>query len=283
MKKNIIITADDFGKDKQSNEAIKLAFEKNILKSTCLMTNMEGFLDAIRIIKNSKNKFDIGLHLNLIEGNSLVFKKKSLLTDEKGTFSNSFIGLLIKSFNKNFLAQVEEEFCAQIEKALKEGVEISYINSHVHTHSIPNIFKLVLKMCEKYGIKAIRTQKEEFYFAKDFPWHIKNLKEYLTNIIKNLLLNFFSFINKKTLKGKNIKTNENFIGVLYTANMDKTTILEGIKKIKNNSEIILHPTTEEKKKKNFKEFQTLLDLDLKKELEKENINLINWHDFTFMS
>jgi len=280
MKKKIIITADDFGINKFSNDAIVELLSFGILKSTCLITNMDGFYDAIDKIKMN-NDIDIGLHLNVVEGKSLVFKTRSYLTNDFGEFSNSFLSLLIKSYDDRFLEQLEEEFCAQIERAIKNGVKISYINSHVHTHSIPNIFKLVLKLCKKYNIKAIRTQNEPFYCVKNFKKHFK--MSYFINIIKNILLNYFTYINKKTLKNTDVKTNDEFLGVLYTGNMDKNTILEGIKKIKNNSEIILHPTLDVSKSLNYGEYKALSDKTLLDELNKLDLELINWQEYTFMS
>jgi len=59
--------------------------------------------------------------------------------------------------------------------------------------------------------------------------------------------------------------------------MDKNTVINGIKKIKDNSiiEIILHPSSDISKRKNYIEFQTLKDESLKKYLL-ENFDLINW-------
>ena len=274
--KQLIITADDFGYDNFANEAIMDAFNNGILTSSCLMANMEGFEDAISKIKSSKKALDIGVHLNIIEGKSLAFDGTSSLTDKNGNFNNGFIGLLIKSFDEKFLAEVEKEFRYQIEKIKNENIDVTYINSHVHTHSIPNIFKLVCKLMKEHDIKAIRTQKENFYIAKPLKRHF-NL-DYFINIIKNILLNFFSLINKNYLKKTNFTTNDNFIGVLYTANMDKSSILDGLKNQKGIIEAIAHPTLNKNKPKNYIEYQTFIDNELKNELLKQNIKLINWKD-----
>lgn len=273
--KKIILTADDLGISKEVNEAVKESCE-NILTSSPIMANMDLFEEAVNIYKNSN--FDIGVHLNIIEGKPLIKDNNNPLTDKNGNFNNSFIQILINSYNKKYMEFVEKEFRAQIEAVINKGIKPKFINSHVHTHSIPKIFELCAKLAKEYDIEIIRTQKENFYFVPDIKRHLK--LSYFINIIKHLLLNFFTLINTKTLKKYNLKTNKNFIGVLYTLNMDKNTIIEGIKKLKDNEtcEIILHPTKDKSKEKNYTEYLTLIDKNLKLELDKLNVKIVNWSE-----
>ena len=183
--------------------------------------------------------------------------------------------MLIKSFDKKYLEYVEKEFEAQIVKLLNDGIIPVSINSHVHTHSIPKFFEIVSRLAQKYGIKYVRTQKENFYFVPNLKRHL-NLS-YFVNIIKNIILNTFTFINKNTLKKYKCKTNENFLGVLYTLNMDKSTIIEGLKAVKDNSvvEIILHPTLDKNNHNHYVEYETLMDKEFLKDVE-----FIQWKDIS---
>ena len=88
---------------------------------------------------------------------------------------------------------IEKEFTLQIEKLLKIGLKPSFINSHVHTHAIPEDFKLTCELARKYNIKAIKTQDEIFYIAPDKN-HFKI--SYFINIIKHFLLKIFTLVNK---------------------------------------------------------------------------------------
>ena len=237
--KKVIINADDFGLTKEINESVKLGFQSGLITSASIITNTEHFYHAADVILPQIENIDLGFHFNIVEGKSLTHP--SLLCDDKGFFNNSYVDLLFKMNNKNVLLQIEQEFEAQIEKVLKYH-EISHLDSHVHVHSIPSIFKLFIKMAKKYNIKYIRLQKE-------IPYCIirKSLnKKYMINIIKNILLNSFSFINSKVLKNESdIKTNDYLIGVLYTGFMDENTIINGLKCIKKENsivEIILHPS-----------------------------------------
>lgn len=114
------------------------------------------------------------------------------------------------------------------------------------------------------------------YISKPFKRHF-NL-DYFINIIKNILLNFFTLINKNYLKKTDFITNDSFIGVLYTANMDKNTILDGLKNQNGIIEAIAHPTLNKNKAKNYIEYETFIDKEIENELLKQNIKLINWKD-----
>ena len=136
-----------------------------------------------QIIPKCEN-LSVGVHLNIIEGKALT--NASLLVDENGFFNNGYISMIIKSLDKKFMQEVEAEFRAQIEK-IQEKTKISHIDSHVHTHAIPNIFKLVVKLAKEYNIPYIRTQYEKPYFIPSIKKHF-SLK-YLTNILKIVLKN----------------------------------------------------------------------------------------------
>ena len=266
--KNIIINADDLGISKEVNTAVKLGHETGIINSTSLIVNMDGFDSAVNEIIPAFPKLNIGVHLNIMEGKSLT--NVPLLCDKNGFFNNGYINLILKSKQKEFINQTEQEFRAQIEKAMKY-CKIKHIDSHVHVHAIPEIFNLTLKLAQEYGIKNIRTQKEIPYivFSKIFN------KKFPVNIIKNILLNIFTDINLKSLKKyPEIKTNDYFIGVLYTGYMDEKAILNGIKKIKRDNsvtEVIFHPyfsdNINKAKTNNYGEFLITQNPNFKTELE----------------
>ena len=78
---------------------------------------------------------------------------------------------------------------------------------------------------------------------------------------------------------KEIKTNDYFIGVLYTGMMDENTIINGLKRIKRENsitEVIFHPTIDKNKKNNYKEFQITQNPNFKKELENLGFELTSY-------
>ena len=238
MDKKFILNADDFGMSKEYNNAVLDGINNGILTSASLCANGNFFEDAVNnIVPQSKN-LSVGVHLNIIEGKSLTTCPQ--LTDSNGNFNNGYISLILKSFDKSFMQEVETEFRAQIEK-IKASVRIDHIDSHVHTHAIPNIFKLTAKLAAEYDIPYIRTQWESPYVVPSIKKHL-NMK-YPPNILKIILLNSFTVINRCTLKQYNLKTNDYLIGVGYTGMMDNITLEYGLKRLNKNcvAEALIHP------------------------------------------
>ena len=267
--KKLIINADDFGISEETNLAIKQGFEEGIITSTSLIANMEAFNHAIFEVLPTIKSIDVGFHFNIIEGKSLT--NQPMLCNKNGFFNKSYLKIILLSFNKEFLKQVEIEFRAQIEKVL-EHCKISHIDSHVHTHAIPNIFKLVSTLAKEYNVPYVRTQKEKPYIVWEKSFNIK----FAINILKNILLNTFTQINRKT-----VKTNDFFIGVLYTGIMNEETIKKGLSKIKEENsitEVIFHPTIDETKKNNYKEFLITKNPSFKDFLQNSGFSQSTFYD-----
>ncbi len=276
--KKIIINADDFGYSKENNEAVKLGYESGIITSASIMANMGGFEHAVKEILPAVENFDLGFHFNIIEGKSL--SNVPILCDSNNNFNNNFIQIAVKSQNKNFLNQTEQEFRMQIEKVLKYH-NISHIDSHVHIHSIPAIYNLIIKLAQEYKIRYIRTQKEIPYIVWNKSFNLK----YPVNMIKNILLNSYTNINIKKLKKSQVKTNDYFIGVLYTEFMDEQSIIKGIKKIKKENsitEVIFHPYYSKEipknKEANYREFQITQNQKFKEIIENSGFIISGYSD-----
>ena len=275
MGKKLVITADDFGISEKTNVAVKKGFCDGILTSTCIMANGEAFEHAVEILPDFK-EISMGVHLNIIEGKSFLPPEKVLsFCNAEGLYNKSFAALLSKSSDKRFLQEVEADFRLQIEKILNH-IQVSHINSHVHTHSIPKIFEITCKLAREYGIKYIRTQTEIPYIIPSVKKHLRF--EYPINLVKAVLLGAFSTINYQTLIENEVLTNDYFIGVAYTGNMDEDSFLHGLKAIKKDAvvEAILHPTIDENKKDNYREFLSIINPELKEKILQEGFELTNY-------
>ena len=162
-----IINADDFGISAENNSAILKAGKFGILNSTSVMVNTP-FVDYDLVNKLFEiENFRVGVHLNIYEFSTMKqnLKTNSKLYNKNGEFHNSFGYVLKNSFDKSFLEEVEEEYRLQIEEALRY-FKPTHIDSHVHMHAIPNLFKIVCKLAKEYDIPYVRTQFEKPYFEK---------------------------------------------------------------------------------------------------------------------
>ena len=243
MGKKFILNADDFGLSKDLNRAVAEGYQSGLLKSVSLIANGTCFDEAVNVILPQCPDLGVGIHLNLIEGKSLC-TDVTALTDNEGNFNNSYIQLMLKSYNpkeKDFFPQIEREFRRQIEKVMSK-TKVTHIDSHVHTHSIPKIFDIVCRLAKEYGIKQVRTQFEKPYIVPDIHKHLTI--KYPINLIKVCLLNFFTIFNEATAHKYELNTNDYLIGVTYTSMMDALTVSYGISAIKYDDitvEALIHP------------------------------------------
>ena len=274
MNKKFILNADDFGMSEAFNRAVLKGYEVGILKSASLCANGEAFDDAVNNIILDCPNLSVGVHLNIIEGRSLT--DVPMLTDKNGEFNNGYVSLILKSLNKEFIKQTEKEFRAQIEK-IKEKTAVDHIDSHVHTHAIPNIFKLVVKLAKEYDIPYIRTQFEKPYFVPNLKKHL-NLK-YPVNILKIILLNTFTLMNRSLIRKNSLRTNDFLIGVGYTGMMDEKTVEYGLKALKDDflAEALIHPCDYEKQSSDshYTEFLITQSEELKNKIDKMGIEIVN--------
>ena len=156
----LIINADDCGRTVEVNKSI----EKNILDgkitSTTIMANMDEFATAVKMYDTYKDCISFGCHLNLTEGKPLLYSQIlldiGLYKSENGRTEfdidrhrNEFIRT--EARNAVYL-----ELCAQIERLLDSGVEISHIDSHHHIHTSPMLLMILPQILEKYNIRKIR-------------------------------------------------------------------------------------------------------------------------------
>ena len=279
--KKFVLNADDFGMSNAYNTAIKEGFAKGILKSTSLVANGEAFDGALKVVNDCEG-LGVGVHLNIIEGKSLIPDQREL-TDQNGIFNNSYGQLIIKAYkpdNKDFMEELEKEFRAQIDKIKNAGVKITHIDSHVHTHAIPPIFELVCKLAKEYEISQIRTQHEHFYMIPDVFIHL-NLK-YPVNLIKIALLNFFTMKNKPLVRKYGLHTNNYLIGVGYTSMMNGLTVASGLDSIKDldgiTAEALIHPCRYEDGTidNHFTEYRITQNEKLKEKIEQMGYEIGNY-------
>ncbi len=287
-RNKVIISADDFGKCMEMDVAILKAFKSGFLTSTCIMSNGKNFEFALNEILPQCERLGMGCHLNIIEGKSFLEKgSKSHLCDSSGVFNKSFTQIMAGAKNKKFIVEVETEFRAQIEKTL-ERCKIDHLNSHVHVHGIPEIFELTCRLAAEYKIPAVRTQAEQPYFASDRKKYARmGMKDVSLNYAKNMLLNLFSKKNFETAKSYGIKTNDRFIGLLFTSYMDKGVILDGLRAVANESgasgivcEVLVHPYFYENPTENdfrkFNEYLVTQDENIVKEVRDLGFEITNF-------
>lgn len=275
INKKFILNADDFGLTQYHNQAVLEGYINGFLTSASLCANGEAFDSAVHDILPDCPNLGIAVHLNIMEGKSLT--DCPLLTDNEGNFNVGYGYLILNQNKKELLGQIEAEFRAQIEKVISQ-TKVDHLDSHVHTHAIPEIFKLTCKLAKEYNIKYVRTQQEELYFIPKLEKHL-NIN-YPINLIKIALLRYFTRINKKTIDEYGLKTNDFIIGVGYTGMMDSDAIKYGLEAIEEESitEALIHPCKYNNTTKNShtKEFSITQNKTLQDTIKRLGFDITNY-------
>jgi len=211
----LIINADDFGINSNVNEAIVKCFQKNIINSTTLMANMDGFDEAVKLAKLHGFIGNIGLHINLTEGKSLTDLSGTGFTDENGFFIENAIKNPRIFISSTLRMKIKNEILSQYKKLLDYGIHPTHLDSHLHIHILPylvSVFaEVTMETNQKLRIVTVTKRKNIFI------------------IIYNTLLN-------KYFKTKKINFSDKFGNAKFFANY-----LNANKNIQQVFEIMVHP------------------------------------------
>ena len=253
----IYFCADDYGLCSASSMRILRCAEEGCLNKVSVFPNFEK-IDSEIFSKNKEVEYS--LHLNLVEGKCMSDSlENGFLTEKDGRFKYTFAGLYFLSLfkKKKFKEQVYKEIKAQILfwKSIMPIGNGMLIDSHQHTHMIPSVFEVLMKILEeeKINVKYLRIP------AEPIKPYILTPSLYFTynpiNIIKQWLLKFFWLINKKHYKKYEVPTAE-FFGILFSGKMDKKRVEKVLPHFirlasskKKNIEVLFHPGYIEKNEK----------------------------------
>ena len=183
---NIIINADDCGKNKSINNCIQKFIEAGKLTSTTIMANMNDLEGAIALYRCYQDKISFGVHLNLTEGSPIL---DSDILLQKGLYIESSEGLKfnISPFRNRMLSSaelnaIEKELDAQIAILEDSGIHISHIDSHHHIHTGFAFLSLLPRLARRHNIYKIRRmrnyipQTSEIYMVVDYKGAVPSNK-----------------------------------------------------------------------------------------------------------
>ncbi len=258
----LIINADDFGKDLETNRAVSIAKEEGILTSASLMVIGERWEEAAEISK--EKNLDIGLHASITEGKSILLRKKI-------NISPFWIGLKAQ-FCSSSLMWIKKEIELQCKRFASIGLPFSHINSHHHIHIHPQISRLFLKACLDYKIKAIRIPHEIWSISRP----VLTLKNICYRIIFSLLTaSLTNQVNRTQLFFPNA-----VFGLYMTSRITEEWIeglLERLASVKGIYELYFHPV-DKKGSPGFRELQILTNSRIREKIHKLGIKLISFSE-----
>ena len=278
--KQLIVNADDFGLHTQINKGIIKGFQEGFITSTSLMCSAPAFAEAVELALANPG-LGVGIHLTLVGGVAPAAapdKVRSLL-DEQGKFLPDYVAFASRFYRGGIkMSELETELCAQIERGLAAGIKITHIDSHQHTHVLPIISDLVVKLCYKYNIRKIRNPHEGYFFDGGFSAGIGRK-------VGRAGLSFCASMAMRKAKAAGLSFPEHFFGMLAGGNLNTALVGKIIQSLPEGvSEIMTHPGLDSNiLGRQFTwhyhwedELQAFLAEENKYLLEKNDINLTNF-------
>lgn len=278
--KKLIVNADDFGLHPQINKGIIKGYQEGFITSTSLMLGAPAWEEAVDLAKANPG-LGIGIHLTLVGGVAPVLSaaEVSSLLDADGVFLPDY-GAFAKRFYSGGVrrSELEAELRAQLERALGCGVNITHVDSHQHTHVLPGINQLVIKLCNEYNIKRIRIPKEPWFFTGGFSTGVGRL-------IGRSGLSFCALMAARRAAAAGIVYPDCFFGMLAGGNLNAALVGNILRALPEGiSELMTHPGLDNEILGSIfdwhyhweQELQSYLAAENKALLEQERITLTNF-------
>ncbi len=157
----LVINADDFGEFRCVSAGILECVEAGSVSATGLMTNSPLFAELAADLK-AYPQLDCGVHLNLTRGTPLTVPMAASLQRWQGVFPGKAAAVAAVAVGQLRLETVEQEWRAQIERALEAGVTIHFLNTHEHVHLWPSLRQLIVKLAKEFKVPWVRKLMPDF-------------------------------------------------------------------------------------------------------------------------
>ncbi len=159
----VLLRCDDIGMSKSVNEAVEKLAAMKIPISASVIVNSSYYNEAIEMLKRHP-EISVGVHLAFTsewENDRwkplLPAEKVKSLVDSNGYFLPSRFSLI--NANPDTL-EIEAEAEAQIQKILKSGIKVDFIDSHMYFLYSSICGKMLRRLGEKYNLLVSRMNNE---------------------------------------------------------------------------------------------------------------------------
>ena len=241
----LVVNADDLGVSRGATLAIVKAYREGIVTSASLAVTTPFYEHALEACARTSPALGLGLHFTLTSGSPVSpLRSVPLLVDGAGAFRWRFLPLLRSAAPRrrsNLLDQIELELEAQLQRLIRDGVQVDHIDGERHIHLIPGIFERVAAAAKRHDIPFLRLGSEI-----DIP--VRGHAAWLLTrggFAKSWLLSALSRRARRCLGGdgeSRVRSADHFASYLYSGRLD--LVLRGILErppLPGVTEIMVHP------------------------------------------
>ncbi len=176
------------------------------------MANGTAFDNAVCLAAETPS-LDIGCHLVLVQG-------KSVLTG--GELPKGPRDLLLSLVRGGF--DISSELRLQIEKILAAGIKPTHLDSHKHTHLLPQIFRIVIRLAREFRIPYVRLPLDK------------------TVRVAGCSPGFLEGFYRRIARKEGVLLTDNFLGFRLTGSLNEDTLASAIAALPDGlTELMCHP------------------------------------------
>jgi len=284
--RRLIINADDFGLTSGINRAILKAHLEGVVTSATLMANAPGFDQAVTTVESAP-RLGVGCHVVLLDGSSRLQPSQvpTLIegADSARFYRSSGVFAWRTLTGRISPAQIELEAAAQIRSLQAAGISVTHLDTHKHTHILPQVLRALLRAAKTCGIRKLRNPFEPLRLSGLFrqPGLWKRWIEFQT-------LSSFARSFSDMVKNAGMITTDGTIGMVATGAWNQKRFQSLIENLPDGTwELVCHPgyndselqglpTRLQKSREN--ELAILTASGTRELLERNQVGLISYRD-----
>jgi len=236
----LIVNADDFGFTSGVNRGIVEGHSHGVVTSSTLMANGPAFGEAAQMAKTLP-KLSVGCHVVLTDGQP-VLDAAQLPSLTTGThFRDGMNTFAVRAIAGRMDAdEITAEAAAQIRKIQSEGIAISHIDTHKHTHLFPKILRPLLRAAADCGVRCVRNP-----FGPRLPLrssHLLARPGLWVRYAEVRILGGFSRKFRAAVDREGFVTPDGTLGIVVTGALDETLFHAIARSIPEGTwEFVCHP------------------------------------------
>jgi hopanoid biosynthesis associated protein HpnK len=234
----LIVNADDFGLTPGVNRAILELHRAGVLSSATLMARAPATDEAITLARATPT-LGVGCHVVLVDGEPVLpaAQLPTLVDPRTGHFHPTPGTFLTRLFTGRIrAAEIEAEAAAQIRLLQGNGLALTHIDTHKHTHMFPPVLRAVLRAAGKAGIRRVRNPFEPEWAVRATP------RASLTRAAEVVVLRRLWPYFRRLIEQQEFVTTDGTIAVAGTGVLDAAMVRSLMNQLPAGTwELVTHP------------------------------------------